>query len=489
MSDAELPPISVYGGVGGERAVTEDLERGAAVLHRAAQELREAGKALRVAGWNAEDAYPRALPEVAPFVYDAKESAWDALQGTNGATALERELEDVGSRLNQVAVTFLAAEREAHGGINAASSAWRSVGDLAAAWAWWGRTSTGTVARHFGQDTLAEFIDPEYALPTTGVLNRTTVEHHLGALQAAGVFTPLRLALLAAARIAETLLGEERLIDVESRQVEVETPITSLGDLGDVLAELNETSPREVTIDRIVDADGNVSWMIVIPGTGDFVSADGEVIDGVSDLENLDGSMSDATDLVLAAMAEAGIGPDEPVLLAGHSAGGMIASALASSKACPYSVKAVVTVGSPVAAIPHTPGVSSLHIENEPDLVPALDGRPNPDLPHVVTARFDSRTFADPAVAAGSRTVMGAHDPAVYAQGMRLIETQSSASVKAWREETQPFFSHASTVERTVVSQVHGPAPQPPASISEPRSEPTFEVPRISLGGIPELRP
>ena len=267
---------------------------------------------------------------------------------------------------------------------------------------------------------------------------------------------------------------------------------------------LDEVYPREVAIDKIVDADGNVSWIVAIPGTADTVSANGEVVDVVSDLENVDGSTSDATDLVLAAMAEAGIGEDEPVLLAGHSAGGMIASVLAASGSSPYSVTAVVTVGSPVSDVPHVPGVAYLHVENEPDVVPALDGRRNPDGPDAVTAVFDSRASADPELAAASRTVIGAHQASTYAQGLALLDTNTSASMTVWRERTAAFFAPAAAVERTVVSQVHGPAPQPiPPCTPEPQQlprpfEPAWEPPSrgeaivqesASPGGIPALRP
>jgi pimeloyl-ACP methyl ester carboxylesterase len=489
VSDATVPPFSIYGGVGGERAVTDDLERGAAVLLRAAEELREAGKALRAAAWHAEDAYPRALPEVAPYVYDAKEASWDALQGRHSAVTLERELDDVAQRLREVREAFLSAEHAAHRGVTRLSSMGRSAGDLAAAWAWWARTTTGELVRRAGPGGLAEWIDPEYALPTSGVLNRTSVEDHLGALQAAGIFTPIRLGLLLAARITELLLSEQRLVDVRPERVHDASPIASLSDLGRVLEELNGTYPREVVVDRIIDEDGNELWIVVVPGTGEWVGPDGEVIDLVSDLQNQDGSMSDATAMVLAAMEEAGVGPDDPVMMAGHSAGGMIASAIAAHPQRPYSVKAVVTVGSPVGDIPHIPGVASLHIENEADLVPSLDGLSNPDLPNVVTARFDSRTFAERTDLPDSRTITGAHNPRVYTEAMELLEKNKSASMTAWHEQTAQFFDEDATVERTVMHQVHGPAEAPAERAREPRPEPTFELPQISLGGIPELRP
>jgi pimeloyl-ACP methyl ester carboxylesterase len=88
-------------------------------------------------------------------------------------------------------------------------------------------------------------------------------------------------------------------------------------------------------------------------------------------------------------MHQAGVRRDDPVLLVGHSEGGMVAveaarDALATGQ---FAVTHVVTAGSPigrtVGALPRS--VQVLALENSRDLVPHLDGTANPDEPNITT--------------------------------------------------------------------------------------------------------
>ena len=82
---------------------------------------------------------------------------------------------------------------------------------------------------------------------------------------------------------------------------------------------------------------------------------------------------------ILAAMAEAGIGPGEPVALVGHSQGGIMAAWLAAHQDT-YPISAVVTAGSPVAGLgPFPEGPTSLSLENRGDVIPLTEGEANPD--------------------------------------------------------------------------------------------------------------
>ena len=74
-------------------------------------------------------------------------------------------------------------------------------------------------------------------------------------------------------------------------------------------------------------------------------------------------------------MRDAGIGSDEPVLLVGHSQGGIEAAWIASHSS-EFSVTQVVTAGSPIAVLGDYPaGTQVLSLEHHGDVVPLLDGR------------------------------------------------------------------------------------------------------------------
>ena len=90
---------------------------------------------------------------------------------------------------------------------------------------------------------------------------------------------------------------------------------------------------------------------------------------------------------VAEAMERAGIGPDEPVAMIGHSQGGIVAATLASDLKDAYDIEHVVTAGSPVAnhPIPESTWVTSVEMDDE--LVAALDGAVNPNTEHWLTVR------------------------------------------------------------------------------------------------------
>lgn len=162
---------------------------------------------------------------------------------------------------------------------------------------------------------------------------------------------------------------------------------------------------------------------VYIGGTVDFspVSKD-EPFDLTSNLELTAGLPSGAYAGVQQAMAIAGIDRDSPVVLTGHSQGGLVASALAASGE--YSVEALVTFGAPAGQVAIPDSVPTLIVENVDDIVPALGGTqsnhhallvqteaypgrlPSPELPahrieaYLATAEaIDERAQSSPVVA------------------------------------------------------------------------------------------
>src|SRR5690606_25389765 len=142
-----------------------------------------------------------------------------------------------------------------------------------------------------------------------------------------------------------------------------------------------------VRVTSVRRADGSKAWSVTIPGTqGPGVGTEAHPFDNLSNLELTAGIRADSTTAVLAAMAQAGVGADEPVVLTGHSQGGLVAQQVASSGG--YAVAAVLTLGSPTGTRTMRSGVPTLHLESSSDLVPGLDGKANPDDPLTTTVTY-----------------------------------------------------------------------------------------------------
>jgi pimeloyl-ACP methyl ester carboxylesterase len=159
---------------------------------------------------------------------------------------------------------------------------------------------------------------------------------------------------------------------------------------------------------------------------------------------------------------------DEPVLLVGHSLGGIAASALASSPAftARHRVTHVVTFGSPVSRADVGPQVEVLSLEHHQDPVPRLDGRPDPDRLHWVTV---TRDLADDP---GARTAAAAHDAREYVETAELVDASADPSVVRWRETARPFFAAdgagAPVIRDYRVERVGSPVAAPGVAQSEP---------------------
>ena len=131
-----------------------------------------------------------------------------------------------------------------------------------------------------------------------------------------------------------------------------------------------------VRIVSVTQADGSVAYIVNIPGTETWgINGSGQGRDLTSNLMVMAGQSSSAQRAIELAMEQAGIPPGAPVLLAGHSQGGMLAAALASDPAFmdKYNVTNVVTVGSPVDGVNIDPRVQVLEAQHQGDLVPTLD--------------------------------------------------------------------------------------------------------------------
>ncbi|WP_407345235.1 hypothetical protein [Pengzhenrongella phosphoraccumulans] len=211
---------------------------------------------------------------------------------------------------------------------------------------------------------------------------------------------------------------------------------------GDVLRDIGALyparggAPGTVGVERLERPDGTRAWVVAIPGTQDATGLGWgrNPMDSGTNLALMAGARDDGTELVVRALEQAGVRPGEPVLLAGHSQGGMVAMALAGSAAftARYSVAAVLTAGSPVAAQEVPGSIPVLHLEHRQDLVPALDGAPSPAGVNRTTAVRDLRASSDPVDLLAGHDPGAAHGVDTYARTADAVSSAGAPSVRAW---------------------------------------------------------
>jgi pimeloyl-ACP methyl ester carboxylesterase len=146
--------------------------------------------------------------------------------------------------------------------------------------------------------------------------------------------------------------------------------------------------------------------------------------------------------LVLQAMQQAGIPPGAPVMLGGHSQGGIIAASLASDAAVrgQYNIRAVVTEGSPIGRHPIPDDIRVLAIENAQDPVPKLDGESNRATGRHTTVTHD--------LGDGGSHVIDAHQGEQYKKTVEAIDRgtgdpSTDAAVDSFRSGTAEFTGDA----------------------------------------------
>lgn len=190
-----------------------------------------------------------------------------------------------------------------------------------------------------------------------------------------------------------------------------------------------------IAVQRVTAEDGAVSWTVLVPGTQSALPAD-HPWDGRTDLELVAGELDGATAAIEDALADSGVGPDEPVTLVGHSLGGIAATALVSRAgfAERYRVGGLVTAGAPTGLLTTPPGVPVLHLETPEELVSHTDGRSAAENPRTRDRLTVVRSLRDSA-AAGDRAASGslpqAHAVATHVRTLDLAVASGDPRVTA----------------------------------------------------------
>ncbi|RBY94817.1 alpha/beta hydrolase [Blastococcus sp. TBT05-19] len=229
--------------------------------------------------------------------------------------------------------------------------------------------------------------------------------------------------------------------------------VTDLLDALDQRARDSGPDEDQVSVRVVTQPDGTKAYIVDIPGTQDWsppgLSPNSATNDLGTNVRVLGGDATTRQEAIAEALRRAGAGSTDPVMLVGHSQGGMVAAQAAHDSGTadfPYDVRSVVTMGSPIARADVPPSVQVLALENAHDLVPHLDGRSNDDDPNVTTVTFEAQYGS-----VGENHGIGS----AYRDGSQLVDRSDDPSIAAWRQSAAPFLAgpgDAPTVDAHVYS-------------------------------------
>ena len=250
------------------------------------------------------------------------------------------------------------------------------------------------------------------------------------------------LGVLGETKVSTNLVGVESLI----------APPTSIGTLADRLTKVGEMVGSDpggesawLRIEKFREpaspvntATGLVTvpearWVVYLPGTQSWgPKPDKNPFDLTSNLSAISKTgFAGSERAVEAAMQQAGIGSDSKVLLVGHSQGGLIAANISTR----FAGSKVLTFGSPLGLLDGKLSAPTLAIEHKADLVPALDGKPNPLTEKWVTVRQD---FA-------GETPLAQHEMIGYRQTAYAVDAEpANAGLEKMRNELAGFAGKTS---------------------------------------------
>ncbi|GAA4162312.1 hypothetical protein GCM10022286_21080 [Gryllotalpicola daejeonensis] len=153
-------------------------------------------------------------------------------------------------------------------------------------------------------------------------------------------------------------------------------PPAGFADLARRIPEAKAGQPQ-VRVEKYELPGGENHWVVYSAGTIDWSLVPGtEPWDDTSNVVGLAGGSAGSTRAAMLALKRAGWRPGEPVVPVGHSQGGIVAGAIATSGVAPAPL--LVTFGSPAPRVSAPAGTIDVAVEHTDDLVPALGGGPRP---------------------------------------------------------------------------------------------------------------
>jgi len=177
----------------------------------------------------------------------------------------------------------------------------------------------------------------------------------------------------------------------------------------------------------------NGAWVVQLPGIHSMLPT--------PDPQDLPGAAAALTTgrcaylgAVVVALQRAGVPPGAPLLLVGHSQGGIVAADLAADPAvrARWRVTHVLAAGSPVSRTAVPVGTALLEVSNRADLVPGLDLAPGRDGPGRTAVAF-TRERGD----VGRNHDLGT----TYAPYLASPAFTADPRVRAWRLTASPYLA------------------------------------------------
>jgi pimeloyl-ACP methyl ester carboxylesterase len=154
-----------------------------------------------------------------------------------------------------------------------------------------------------------------------------------------------------------------------------------------------------------------------------------------TDIRALAGQRTAYEDGIFAALSAAGVGPDEEVMLVGHSEGGIVAvnAARDATRSGQFRVTHVVTAGSPIGKVVRTlpDSVQVLALENSADVVPHCDAADNPDRPNITTVTVDEQQYS----IGGNHDLRESYEPAAAD-----ADASDNGSIRAFTDSAHGFL-------------------------------------------------
>lgn len=257
-------------------------------------------------------------------------------------------------------------------------------------------------------------------------------------------------------------------------------PASSIGGLVTVEAQTESAGNKDrsrLTVDHRVDAQGRGHWVVNVPGTQAWgMGMPPNPSDATANLRSLAGRESSlypaVTTAVTAAMRKAGVKPgSEPVMLVGHSQGGIVASRLASNAQfrTRFKVTHVLTVASPESRIKTPTSVQALSIEHRADPVPRLDTSTGPNTSNRTRAYLDPRSMMP------GKGAIDQHTGQRYAETSttHLGRNNTDPALRRWYSQTEGFMAGTDTRYAYNLSRPQPPPAAPPSPAPAPAPPPT----------------
>ena len=198
---------------------------------------------------------------------------------------------------------------------------------------------------------------------------------------------------------------------------------------------------------RITEVPGTppdpASFIVQIPSTQEWNPVAGSTPNDVTgDTHAMLAQQTALSSAVDAAMQEAGITKENPVMLQGFSLGGITAGQMAADPSLNYTITHVVTGGAPIANFDIPSTVQVLSFEFDEDPVAKLDGNNNPDSANWSTVQAEAPIIKDETARPG---IAGAHNAERYAATAAEVDASTDPSVTAWSDSADKFFGGATT--------------------------------------------